>query len=305
MAVVKGLLGKKIGMTQIFKESKALPVTVISAGPCYVMAVKRAETDGYNAIQLGYEQAKPNKRRLTKPRLGEFNKLKLKPLKNVREIRIEDSSVLDNYRVGQELRINIFKQGEFLDIVARSKGKGFQGGVKRWGWRIGPKSHGSRSHRAIGSIGQSSSPSRVFKGLHMAGHMGDDNVTVQNVEIVDLDLENNLILIKGSIPGARNSKIILRNAKKKDSEFFEPQEVEEEEVEKDDKATEEESKDKAVEESVDAQEEVVVKEESKDNAEVENRDTIDNNIKEEEIAENKVAKEESELKTEEDKKDNE
>ncbi len=301
MAVVKGLLGKKIGMTQIFKDNKALPVTVISAGPCYVMAIKRKEIDGYDAIKLGYGQDKPKKRRATKPRLGEFNKLKLKPLKDVREVRIEDSSVLDNYKVGQELKVNIFKQGEFLDVIARSKGKGFQGGVKRWGWHIGPKSHGSRSHRAIGSIGQGSSPSRVFKGLHMPGHMGDDKVTVQNIEIMDLDLENNLILVKGSIPGARNSKVVLRSAKKKEAEFFEPQEIEDlKDVEKN-----QEIVDGAKEVKKEVEE---IKNSSEDKSnDKESKNAVDDNIKEEEKEEEvgEVKKEEIEEKTEELKKDNE
>ena len=258
MTAIKGLLGKKIGMTQIFKENRVIPVTVVSAGPCYVMAIKKKDTDGYDAIKLGYGKVKPKKRTLTKPRLGEFNKLKIEPLKEMREIRIEDSSALDLYKVGEELKINIFKQGEFLDVTSRSKGKGFQGGVKRWGWSIGPKSHGSRSHRAIGSIGQSSDPSRVFRGLHMAGHMGDDKVTVQNIEIIDLDFENNLILLKGGIPGARNSMVILKSAKKKNAELFKPEE-------------QEEAKEEVVEDVKVSTEEKVEKEE----------DAIDNNKKEE------------------------
>ena len=288
MAVVKGLLGKKIGMTQVFQENRAIPVTVISAGPCYVMAVKRREIDGYDAIKIGYEQVKPKKRRLTKPRLGEFNKLKIKPLKDVREIRIEDGSVLDNYKVGEELKVNIFKQGEFLDVTSYSKGKGFQGGVKRWGWSIGPKSHGSRSHRSIGSIGQSSSPSRVFKGLHMAGHMGDDKVTIQNLEIVDLNLENNLILLKGGIPGARNSMVILRSAKKKSSEFFKPEEQENVKEERKDKNIGEEVSGKAeelaeAEEGQVAQEDVVIKsqEEQESIKGQKTEEDLDNNKKEE------------------------
>ncbi len=281
MAVVKGLLGRKIGMTQIFQENKAIPVTVITAGPCYVMAVKKKERDGYDAIKLGYEQANLKKKKaLIKPRLGEFDKLKIKPLKNAREIRIEDSSVLDNYKVGDELKINIFKQGEFLDITSYSKGKGFQGGVKRWGWSIGPKSHGSRSHRAIGSIGQSSSPSRVFKGLHMPGHMGDDKVTVQNIEIIDLDFENNLILLKGSIPGARNSMVVLKSAKKKSSEFFKPEE--QEDLKEEVKEEIAEKIETEVEEKVD---------------EPKKKEVIDNNKKEEVVESGKIEQETEDSKS--------
>jgi large subunit ribosomal protein L3 len=293
MTVIKGLLGRKIGMTQIFKESKALPVTVISAGPCYVMAVKKKDIDGYDALKLGYEQIKPKKKGLIKPRVGEFSKLKLKILRDVREIRIEDSAVLDNYKVGQELKVNIFKQGEFLDITARSKGKGFQGGVKRWGWSIGPKSHGSRSHRAIGSIGQSSDPSRVFKGLHMAGHMGDDKVTVQNIEIIDLDLENNLILVKGSIPGARNSKVILKSAKKKDSDFSSLQELKKTEESGEDREPEQKEEDseknnpEEIEAKADSENLEAKKEEEQISIEPEKEEKKDRKVKKEESEESK------------------
>ena len=219
MAVIKGLLGKKIGMTQIFKDGKSVVVTVISAGPCYVLDIKRKESSGYNALKIGYEELKPNSRKATRPLLGSFKKIKVNPLKFIREIRIENPKVLNMYKIGEKISLDIFKVGEFLDISAVSKGKGFQGGVKRWGWHIGPRSHGSMSHRSIGSIGASSFPSRVLKGLHMPGHMGNENMTVQNLEIVDIDCEKNILLIKGSIPGAKDSLLVIKSAKKKYSEL--------------------------------------------------------------------------------------
>ncbi len=219
--VIKGILGKKIGMTQIFKDGSAIPVTVIQAGPCYVLEVKTPQTHGYSAIKIGYGEVKEKK--VKKPVMGMFSKLKMKPLKYIKEIRIENPEVLEKYSPGQELKVNIFNIGEYVDVTGNSKGKGFQGGVKRWGWHIGPRSHGSKSHRAIGSVGASSDPSRVWKGLHMAGHNGDEKVTVQNLEIVDIDVEKNLLVVKGCVPGAINSILIIRSAKKKDSELIIPE----------------------------------------------------------------------------------
>lgn len=215
MGVIKGILGKKIGMTHIFRDGEYIPLTVVSAGPCYVLEVKDKEKDGYSAIKIGYQELKINSKKATKPYLGQFKKIEQKPLRYLQEIRIDETGVLERYYVGQELKVDIFKIGEYVDVSAKSKGKGFQGGVKRWGWHIGPRSHGSMSHRAIGSVGASSDPSRVFKGLHMPGHMGDRQVTVQNLEVVDIDQDKNLILLKGSIPGAKNSLLLIRNAKKK------------------------------------------------------------------------------------------
>jgi len=145
MATIKGILGRKVGMTQIFKSGVVLPVTVVSAGPCYVMEIKSKNTHGYDALKIGYEEMKANSKHATKPVLGQFKKVNIKPLRYLQEIRIEDQTVLEKYSVGQELKVDIFKVGEFVDVTADSKGKGFQGGVKRWGWSIGPKSHGSRS----------------------------------------------------------------------------------------------------------------------------------------------------------------
>jgi len=243
MTVIKGILGKKVGMTQVFKNGRVLPVTVVSAGPCYVMEIKKEQTHGYNALKIGYGEMKENSKHAKKPVLGQFKKAKLKPLRYLREIRIEDSAVLDKYTVGQEMKVDIFKTGEFVDVTAKSKGKGFQGGVKRWGWSIGPKSHGSRSHRAIGSIGASSSPSRVLKGLHMPGHMGSEFVTVQNLEVVDIDIEKNLILVKGGIPGAVNSLLVIKSAKKKTSDFILSEEVSQEADKEDVEQEEKQEKD--------------------------------------------------------------
>lgn len=232
MAVIKGLLGKKIGMTQVYKEGIAMPVTIIQAGPCYVLEIKTPQTHGYSAIKLGYEEIKET--RVKKPVMGMFKKLKIRPLRYVRELRIDDESVVNKYSPGQELKVNIFNVGEYVDITGNSKGKGFQGGVKRWGWHIGPRSHGSKSHRAIGSVGASSDPSRVWKGLHMAGHDGNETITVQNLEIVDIDEEHNLIVVKGAVPGARNSILMIRSAKKKPSQLVIPepeQEVQQKEEE--------------------------------------------------------------------------
>lgn len=219
--VIKGLIGKKIGMTQIYKDGRAIPVTVIQAGPCYILEVKTPQTHGYSAIKIGYGEVKEKK--VKKPVMGMFSRLKMKPLRYIKEIKIEKPEVLEKYSIGQELKVNIFKVGEYVDITGNSKGKGFMGGVKRWGWHIGPRSHGSKSHRAIGSVGASSDPSRVWKGLHMAGHEGNEKITVQNLEIVDIDVDKNLLVIKGCVPGAINSILIIRSAKKKDSELIIPE----------------------------------------------------------------------------------
>ncbi len=248
MAVIKGVLGRKIGMTQVFKEGVTVPVTVISAGPCLVLEIKKKDIHGYNALKIGYEELKKNSKKYTKPLLGLYKKNNTKALKYMQEIRIDEKSSLDKYKVGQEIKVNIFKVGDFVDVTSFSKGKGFQGGVKRWGWRIGPKSHGSMSQRAIGSIGASSFPSRVLKGLHMPGHMGNDKVTVQNLEIVDINAENNVILIKGSVPGARKALMLIKSARKKESLLEIPEEKEEKDIKNnaaiEDAAGEEESTEK-------------------------------------------------------------
>lgn len=196
------ILGRKIGMTQIFSEDgKRISVTAIEAGPCAVLAVKT------RTVQLGFDAAKEN--RLKKPLLGYFKKLNIAPRKVIREVLREP---VKEYRVGEELKADIFKAGDFVNITGISKGKGFAGGMKRWGWHGGPKTHGSTSHRRIGSLGSSTTPGRVWKGQHLPGHMGAHQVTVQNLAVVKVDAENNLLLLKGAVPGAKNTYLLIRKA---------------------------------------------------------------------------------------------
>ncbi|MFH1665615.1 MAG: 50S ribosomal protein L3 [Candidatus Omnitrophota bacterium] len=205
-----GILGKKIGMTQIFEEDGTrVPVTVVEAGPCLVQAVKNVEKDGYTAVQLGYESTK--EKRLKKPQRENCKAKNLEPKKFVREVRC---SGMPEVKVGDVVTNSIFQKGDFLDIEGVTKGKGFQGGMKRHNWSGGGATHGSMSHRAPGSIGASSYPSRVFKGQRMAGHMGHRQCTVQNLEVVDIDTDNNIIAIKGAVPGANGVFLVLRFALK-------------------------------------------------------------------------------------------
>ena len=200
-----GLLGKKLGMTQVFSEDgKLLGVTAIEAGPCPVLAIKAKN------IQLGFDVAR--EKSCKKPELGYFKKLKLAPLKMIREILKDPAR---EYKLGEELKVDLFKIGDFVDVIGVSLGKGFQGGMKRWHWQGGPSGHGSTSHRRVGSIGSSTTPGRVFRGHHMPGHMGAIQVTSQNLRVVRVDVESNLILVKGSVPGHKNTYLIIRKAKKK------------------------------------------------------------------------------------------
>jgi large subunit ribosomal protein L3 len=202
---VIGLLGKKIGMTQIFSDDgKLISVTAIEAGPCPVLAVKE------KSIQLGFDPAKEN--RLKKPLLGYFKKMNIAPRKFIREILKEPNK---EYKAGEELKVDLFEPGDFVDITGTSKGKGFQGGMKRWHWSGGSRTHGSTSHRRVGSIGSSTTPGRVWKGHHMPGHMGNCKVTLQNLQVVKVDLENNLLLVKGAVAGSKDSYLIIKKAKKK------------------------------------------------------------------------------------------
>jgi large subunit ribosomal protein L3 len=206
-----GILGKKIGMTQIFRENGLrIPVTVIEAGPCFILQVKKNQTDGYCAIQFGFDEKK--ELRTKKPDLNRFKKVSVTPKRFIREIRTTEN---ENYQLGQRITVEIFNVGDYVDVTGISIGKGFQGGMKRWHWKGGPKTHGSTSHRRPGSIGSSSDPSRVFKGHHLPGHMGQDKVTVQNLEVIKVDRENNLLAVKGAVPGHRNSYLIIKKAKKK------------------------------------------------------------------------------------------
>jgi large subunit ribosomal protein L3 len=201
---VHGLLGKKIGTTQVFNDDgTTVCVTAIQAGPCTVTQLKTLDTDGYEAVQLGYEEAK----RLNKPRGGHV-KPTGKLFRHLREVTADD---LDEIEVGQEVDVGLFEPGEKIDATGLSKGRGFAGGVKRYGFRGGPKTHGqSDRHRAPGSIGAGSTPGRVIKGLRMAGHMGNARVTVRNLEVVSADPDRSLLLVKGAVPGARNSLLLFR-----------------------------------------------------------------------------------------------
>ena len=205
----KGLIGKKIGMTQIFnEEGKVIPVTVIEAGPCVVSQVKTEETDGYNSIQLGFGAIKESK--VNKPERGHFTKANIAPARYLREFRVDS---IEDVKVGDELKADIFMAGDKIDIQGTSKGKGFQGVIKRHGQSRGPMAHGSRYHRRPGSMGPVA-PNRVFKGKNLAGRMGGDRVTIQNLEVVQVIPEKNVILIKGNVPGAKKSLITIKSAVK-------------------------------------------------------------------------------------------
>ena len=206
----KGLIGKKIGMTQIFDESgKVIPVTVIEAGPCVVAQVKTQDTDGYAAIQLGYGDIKEKK--LNKPMKGHFTKVNVTPKKHLREFRVDS---IDEVKVGDELKADVFAAGEKIDIQGTSKGKGFQGVIKRHGQSRGPMGHGSMYHRRPGSMGSTSTPGRVFKGKKLPGHMGVQTVTIQNLDVVAVDVDKNVILVKGSVPGVKGAILKIKTSVK-------------------------------------------------------------------------------------------
>lgn len=206
----KAILGTKIGMTQIFNEDgKVIPVTVILAGPCTVVQKKTVETDGYEAVQVGYGEVK--EKSLNKPMKGHFAKADTAAKKYLREFRLEDMSALN---VGDEIKADIFEAGEKVDVTGISKGKGFAGPMKRWGLHRGPMSHGSGYHRGSGSMGACSSPGRVMKGKKLPGHMGVEKVTIQNLEIVKVNADENIILVKGAVPGSKGGLITIRNSVK-------------------------------------------------------------------------------------------
>ena len=206
----KALIGKKVGMTQIFDEKgKVIPVTVIEAGPCLVAQVKSVETDGYNAIQLGFGDVKESK--LNKPEKGHFAKAKLALKKHLREFRLDS---VDGVNVGDEIKVDTFQAGDKIDVQGTSKGKGFQGVIKRHGQSRGPMGHGSMYHRRPGSMGPTSTPGRVFKGKKLPGHMGRVTVTIQNLDVVKVDLDKNAILVKGSVPGAKGAILKLKTSVK-------------------------------------------------------------------------------------------
>lgn len=208
----KGLIGKKIGMTQIFDEKgNMIPVTVVEAGPCVVVQKKTIENDGYEAVQVGYGDAKAN--RVTKPMGGHFKKADVAPKKVLKEFRLADTSAVN---VGDILKADVFAAGDFVDVVGTSKGKGTAGTIKRWNFARLRESHGTGPvGRHGGSLGACSTPSRVYKGKKMAGHLGAERVTVQNLSVVKVDSENNLIAIKGSIPGPKGGVVVIADSVKK------------------------------------------------------------------------------------------
>jgi large subunit ribosomal protein L3 len=210
-ATFKGLLGAKLGMTQIFDQNaRAVPVTVIQAGPCTVTQVKSPERDGYAAVQLAFGDIKP--KRVTKPRAGHFAKAGVEPRRHLVELRTDDAA---DYTLGQTLAADVFAEGDRLDVVGVSKGKGFAGVMKRHGFKGLGASHGTeRKHRSPGSVGACATPARIFKGMRMAGHMGHQRVTVLNLEVVKVDPERNLLLVKGAVPGPKRGLVMLRSSVK-------------------------------------------------------------------------------------------
>ncbi len=210
---MRGILGKKVGMTQIFNErGEVVPVTVIQAGPCFVTQCKKGDTDGYQAVQLGFEETK--EKHLSSGQWGHLRKNNLPPLRYLREIPVSDG---EEYEVGQKINVGIFRVGERVDVTGVSQGKGFAGVVKRHGFRGGPKTHGqSDRHRRPGAIGATTSPGRVFKGMRMAGRMGGKQVTVQNLEVIGVDPGRNLLAVKGGVPGARGGLLVIKEARKQE-----------------------------------------------------------------------------------------
>jgi large subunit ribosomal protein L3 len=210
MADVKGILGTKLGMTQIFDDTRAIPVTIVRAGPCFVTQVKTLERDGYSAVQLAFGEIAPN--RVSKPAQGHFDKHGAQPGRHLVEIRTDDAA---SYEPGQELRADVFAPGDRADVVGVSKGKGFAGVMKRHGFGGLSSSHGTeRKHRSPGAIGACATPSRVFKGMRMAGQMGNERVTVLNLEVVQADPERNLLLLRGAVPGPDGGLVMVRSATK-------------------------------------------------------------------------------------------
>ncbi len=203
---MKALIGKKIGMTMIYKDGIAVPVTVVKAGPCVVVQKKNVKTDGYNAVQIGFEEI--SSKHTNKPMEGHFKKSGIKSQRYLREIRLDN---VDDYKIGQVVDVSVFKEGELIDVSAKTKGKGFQGAVKRWNFRGHDRTHGTKYPRH-GSTGMHTYPGRVLKGTKMAGHMGDVKRTILNLEVIKVDKDNSLLAVKGALPGARGSLVYLRAA---------------------------------------------------------------------------------------------
>lgn len=210
---MKGILGKKVGMTQIFDDDgRVIPCTVIQAGPCYVTQIRNADRDGYLAVQLGFEETKP--KRLTQGELGHLRRNNLPALRYLREFRIRNGEV--EVEEGQEIKVDVFETGERVDVIGTSKGRGFAGTIKRHGFQRQPKTHGqSDRERAPGSVGMCATPGRTLKGQRMGGRMGNDRVTMQNLEVVLVAPEDNLLAVRGSIPGAKNGLVMIKPARKR------------------------------------------------------------------------------------------
>ena len=206
----KAILGRKIGMTQMFRaDGTMIPVTVVEAGPCPVVQKKTSDKDGYEAVQVGFCES--TEKHINKPEAGHCKKAGVKPLRYLREFKLDDAAA---YEVGQVLKADVFAEGDKVDVSGRSKGKGFQGVIKRWNQNRGRMTHGSHYHRRVGSMSACSSPSRVFKTKNLPGHMGSENVTVQNLEVVRVDAERNLLLIRGAIPGPKGGVIAVKSSVK-------------------------------------------------------------------------------------------
>jgi large subunit ribosomal protein L3 len=207
MDMTNGLIGKKLGMTQVFDESRLTPVTVIEAGPCRIVTVKTKERDQYEAVQLSFSEVK--ERKLSQSELGHLKKNQAPPSRVLREFKKDGEAT-----IGQSVTVAMFKKGDWVDVIGVSKGKGFQGVVKRHHYAGGPESHGSMFHRAPGSIGASSFPSRVWKGKTLPGHMGSERVTVQRLKVIESRAEENLLFVRGAVPGATNGVVVVRKSKK-------------------------------------------------------------------------------------------
>jgi large subunit ribosomal protein L3 len=209
--MLKGLIGRKIGMTQIFDESgRAIPVTLLEAGPCFVSQIKNTESDGYSAVQLAFGEVKP--KRLSKAQLGHLKTNNLPPVRVLREFRTKQ---LEDINPGDELKASVFAAGEYVDVIGTSKGKGFAGAVKRYGFSGGPKTHGqSDRQRAPGSSGSGTTPGRVYKGKRRPGHMGDVQVTSSHIRVAMVDPERNLIAVQGSVPGSKGGTVVIKEARK-------------------------------------------------------------------------------------------
>ena len=206
--MINTILGRKIGMTQVWNDKdEVVPVTVIQAGPCAISQVKTKESDGYSAVQIGFGDIK--EKNVTKPMKGHFAKAGVKPVRYLREVRVAEG---EEHACGELVTVANFVDVKKVDVTGRSKGKGFQGTIRRWNFNAGPKTHGSHNYRLHGSVGQCSTPSRIHKGIKMPGHMGDERVTVRNLEVVRVDTDQNLILVKGAVPGAKNGLVIVRMA---------------------------------------------------------------------------------------------